>query len=90
MIPIRNLQRLLHSRCDGFPNCICGRKWNEYDKNIFPCWEHSPPTNEEWEAAQVDIACVLHCVGAHCHNKQARQHATVQLLNPIFDIDGVQ
>jgi hypothetical protein len=29
-------------------------------------------------------------VRAHCPSKNARQHATIQLLNPIFNIDGAE
>lgn len=89
-IPSKDLHRLLHGRCDGWPDCICGRKWNEYDKEVFPRWEHSSPTDEQWRAAQLDIACVLHCVRKHCPNKRARQHATIQLLNPILKIGGAE
>lgn len=69
------------SLCHNWPWCSCGDKWEHWG-NFDP---YGPPlTEEQLEAAKASIVFMLLCVSQHCPVAHLRNHATLQLMRPIF------
>lgn len=63
-------------RCKTWPRCVCAQHWRQ--------WQDRVPAPEEYEAARTIIEATLSCVSHRCPIAAFREHATIQLLNPIF------
>jgi hypothetical protein len=68
-------------RCRDWPYCGCGDRWQRWS-NFDPSGHQF--TQEQAEDIKSDLLFMLACVALHCPDPQLRQHATLQLMRPIF------
>ena len=80
------LRRELSRDCDTWPACPCGRIWSEM-ADRFEKWEHCTPSDDEWLAVQSLCKVMLACVSVHAPDPDARRHALLQLMQPVFADD---
>jgi len=67
--------------CRAWPECTCGDRWAFYQD--VPALD--------FESAGPVLHATLACVAHRCPDLRARQHATVQLLHPVWrDVERLQ
>jgi hypothetical protein len=79
------IAKLLHGRCESWPECSCGQKWDHWATTLQGHVATGVPLSAEaYNWALTDLPCMLSCVAEHCPDKRIRRHALVQLMHPIF------
>ena len=77
-----HLEKLLHGRCELFPDCVC--------KQTLVRWQSNLTEDCTWDIADLSWGetCVfyaLSCVAHRCPSRKLRAYAQIQLLNPWWD-----
>jgi hypothetical protein len=82
------IHEAIANRCTTWPSCACGAKgerwWTLLQEWADP--DKPPATPDDIEWARIDLATMLACMAAHCHDHAQRIHATMQLMQPAFDL----
>jgi hypothetical protein len=79
------MNKLLSGRCADWPACGCGKRlpyWDEVTDRALA--EPGPIAADVFNAAHVGTFLMLSCMSINCPDRRARQHATIQLLHPIY------
>ena len=71
-------------RCRDWPHCGCARRWQRWEEFAANIDEYLPMSEEEIEAVHADLVFMLSCVAQFCPDASKRNHATLQLMRPIF------
>jgi len=69
-------------RCSLWPECSCAYHWNNCERIFKEGWN---PDQLRLDFAEIEIRNMLDCVARNCPDQQFRQHATVQLMHPVFN-----
>ena len=72
------------SRCQTWPDCGCSRRWKKWQALSGEISEWPPLSEEELQWMHTELVWMLSCVSQYCPDRSKRDHATVQLMRPIF------